>query len=95
MLGVVLFTNTMFPGTLEWRSMKMEMLGTEKAVEVLRGKVGDLVRYVEGMDIGGMMGGGGRPGGNWTMTTGGLEGSGAGLGGAVESGSEAGQVGGM
>ena len=82
MFGVVLFANTMFPGALEWRHLKVEMVDTEKAVEVLRGKVGEMLRFVDGLGlqdvVGGMRVGGGIGRGNWTM--GGVGGSGMAFG---------------
>ncbi|KAF2830556.1 hypothetical protein CC86DRAFT_378835 [Ophiobolus disseminans] len=76
MVGVVMFANTMFPGALQWhklKELKMEMVGTKKAVDALKAKLGEVLRYMDGLRVaGGWQGmmagmGVGKLDENWTM----------------------------
>jgi hypothetical protein len=89
---VVLGVLVAYPNAMEWRALKdlkIEMGSTEMAVEVLKGKVGDLMWYMDGLAMtGGLRG----MRGNYTM--GGLEdnGSGIDLGFGMENATVVGEV---
>lgn len=74
---VVLGVLVAYPNAMEWRALKdlkIEMGSTEMAVEVLKGKVGDLMRYMDGLAMTGGLRGMRR---NWAMD--GSENTGAGV----------------